>query len=72
MLSAAEYWNEQVESGQLDSKDLWHDGSGHIPVTLTLEDLRVIEDALKRRFIAIKSGRFEVLHAVHTIRRTLQ
>jgi len=66
------YWVGTIESGELDEKELWDDGSALVQVTLSREDLEIIEKALKRQFVSIKKQRTQVMHAVFTIRKALR
>lgn len=66
------YWGGEVESGRLLERDLWDDGSETIPVLLSRNDLEQINFALKRKFVAVKKDRVQVMHAVHTVRKALQ
>jgi hypothetical protein len=73
--NAIRYWTEDIDSGQHDQNEKVVDlQDGEIPVTLTLgaEDLITIEDALRRRFIAVKKGRFDVVRAVLRIRKAMR
>lgn len=63
------YWRGTVESGELDSKELWDDDTPMASVALSESDLEIIEEALKRRFVSKKSNRTGVLHATLAIRQ---
>ncbi len=71
MTDSLGYWNEYVEDGSVLEKADWDDGTEEVTVTLTRGDLEQIDDALRRKFIAVKNGRSEVLHAVSRVRRAL-
>lgn len=72
MGDALGYWNENVEDGDVAQRADWDDGTEEVQVTLSRNDLIQIDDALRRKFISVKKGRPEVLHAVHRIRKALE
>lgn len=71
MTDSLGYWNEHVEDGNVLEKADWDDGTEEVTISLTRNDLEQIDDALRRKFIAVKKGRSEVLHAVARVRRAL-
>ncbi len=72
---AERYWQERVTSGEIDqNKELREIPENAVQATITFtgEELIIIEDALHRRFLQVKKGRFEVLSSVARVRRAMR
>lgn len=66
---ASNYWGDRISSGELDETLLdQEDGE----ITLTEEELEMIEQALRRQFIAVKKDRHIVVSAALKVRRALR
>lgn len=71
---AREWWDDHVESGEIDHKDPKEldDGTQEHVVFLSEQDLITIHEALRRHFIALKSNRYATLHATYNIRLAMR
>lgn len=58
---------DQNRYAEIAGASFWEDGTPLELVELTQQDLEIITDALKRRFIQVKKGRTQVLHAQRAI-----